>query len=116
MAKTEWGKKHACTACDAKFYDMGLDPAVCPSCGTEVVKRSLLKPRRAAAAKPTPKVEPANDKIEEAEFPEEIEDVQLEDSEVEMDDADDDDLIVDEEMDEDVTGVAEHIDTNNEKD
>jgi uncharacterized protein (TIGR02300 family) len=30
------GKKHTCTGCSIKFYDLGKDPASCPKCGTEV--------------------------------------------------------------------------------
>ena len=115
MAKTEWGKKHLCTNCGAKFYDMKNNPAVCPSCGTKVTEKSLLKPRRNAAVKAAPKIEPASENIDSTEFPEDIEDVEIDDNEVDMADAGDDDLLVDEDMDEDVSEVAEHIETNNDK-
>ena len=115
MSKTEWGNKHVCANCGAKFYDLKKDPAVCPTCGTQVSTKPLLKPRRTAVAKPSPKLEPTNENIDDSEFPEEIEDVEIEDSDVEMDDGGDDDLLVDDEMDEDVSEVAEHIEPVNEK-
>ncbi|MDE0241085.1 MAG: FYDLN acid domain-containing protein [bacterium] len=34
MPKAEWGTKHACTACSAKFYDFKRSPPFCPRCGT----------------------------------------------------------------------------------
>ena len=32
MSKQEWGVKHQCPGCGAKFYDMGRIPIACPSC------------------------------------------------------------------------------------
>ncbi|MCC6716357.1 MAG: FYDLN acid domain-containing protein [Acetobacteraceae bacterium] len=34
-ARPELGDKHACTACAARFYDLGRVPARCPVCGVE---------------------------------------------------------------------------------
>lgn len=34
MPKAEWGTKHICTACSAKFYDFNRSPPYCPRCGT----------------------------------------------------------------------------------
>ena len=34
MPKAEWGTKHSCTACPAKFYDFNRSPPYCPRCGT----------------------------------------------------------------------------------
>ena len=34
MPEVEWGVKHICLSCDAKFYDMRKSPAACPRCGT----------------------------------------------------------------------------------
>ncbi len=36
MPKAEWGTKHTCKACSAKFYDFNRSPAYCPQCGTIV--------------------------------------------------------------------------------
>ncbi len=54
MVKPEWGGKHLCESCGAKFYDMLRDPAVCPKCDTQV--SVAPKPRRGKAAAPKPEV------------------------------------------------------------
>ena len=95
---------------------MKKDPAICPKCGTKVAERPLLKPRRNAAPKPAPQIEPANENIDDTEFPEGIEDVELDENDVELDDAGEDDLLVDEDIDDDVSGVAEHIEAGGDKD
>ena len=33
--KVDLGTKRKCPECEAKFYDLGNDPALCPMCGTE---------------------------------------------------------------------------------
>ncbi|WP_343561078.1 FYDLN acid domain-containing protein [Kiloniella sp. b19] len=35
MSKPEWGSKHHCEQCGAKFYDFLKFPVVCPKCDTE---------------------------------------------------------------------------------
>jgi uncharacterized protein (TIGR02300 family) len=35
MAKPELGTKRVCVSCAAHFYDLTKVPAVCPKCGTE---------------------------------------------------------------------------------
>ena len=35
MAKPELGTKRVCVSCNARFYDLTKQPAVCPKCGTE---------------------------------------------------------------------------------
>ena len=32
----ELGNKHECPGCEAKFYDLGQDPAICPKCGVDM--------------------------------------------------------------------------------
>ncbi len=64
MAKAEWGSKHRCTSCGAKFYDFNKSPLICPKCGAENRPEVLLKPKRTSAesrpAKPArPPVEAA---------------------------------------------------------
>ena len=34
MAKPALGTKRICTGCAAKFYDLGKDPIICPTCET----------------------------------------------------------------------------------
>tara|TARA_X000000368_G_scaffold42852_1_gene30870 strand:- start:178 stop:546 length:369 start_codon:yes stop_codon:yes gene_type:complete len=40
MPKPEFGKKVICNNCEAKFYDLNRKPAICPHCGTEYVDPS----------------------------------------------------------------------------
>tara|TARA_E500000331_G_scaffold227275_1_gene217543 strand:- start:230 stop:598 length:369 start_codon:yes stop_codon:yes gene_type:complete len=40
MPKPEFGKKVICNNCEAKFYDLNRKPAVCPHCGIEYVDPS----------------------------------------------------------------------------
>ena len=45
MPKAEWGTKHSCTACTAKFYDLNRSPPYCPHAG-------LSSPWKAAIRRP----------------------------------------------------------------
>ena len=124
MPKSEWGKKHSCASCGALFYDMKKDPAHCPACGAKVDQKPLLKPRRTPASKVATKPVAVSKQLKNADLPDEIEDVVIDNEDVELDDDDvdisaenDETLIVDEEMDDDdLPEVAEHIDTDNIKD
>jgi len=49
MPKPEWGVKHSCTSCGARFYDMLRDPVVCPKCETEIDVTVIAKPKRVRA-------------------------------------------------------------------
>ena len=40
MPKPEFGKKVICNNCEAKFYDLNRKPVICPHCGTEYVDSS----------------------------------------------------------------------------
>ena len=46
MAKTEWGKKRICLACNTKYYDFNKSPIICPSCGSEFDPDIYLKSRK----------------------------------------------------------------------
>ena len=35
MPDIKFGKKVVCSNCEAKFYDLNRKPAICPHCGTE---------------------------------------------------------------------------------
>ena len=113
MAKPAWGRKRTCTSCGALFYDMKKNPATCPKCGIADDLQPLLKPRRTSTAKPAPaKIAAASNDAEEADFPEDIDDV-------EVDDDEEDDLLVDDDLDgeddEDVSAVKEHMEPSNDK-
>ena len=40
MPDIKFGKKHVCSNCGVKFYDLNRKPATCPSCGTEYTEPS----------------------------------------------------------------------------
>jgi uncharacterized protein (TIGR02300 family) len=93
LVKPEWGAKHLCENCGAKFYDLLRDPAICPKCDTKV--STTARPRRGRGV--APKVEaavsrPAEKAKEEALT---VDDDELLDSD-EDDDVEDDSLLEDE--------------------
>ncbi len=52
MVQLEWGAKHLCTSCGAKFYDLQRVPIVCPKCRTVDTPEESLKARRERPAEP----------------------------------------------------------------
>lgn len=115
MAKPEWGSKHTCPSCGAKFYDLKKTPIVCPSCEQEVIVQPILKPRRQAPVEskaPAPVKEAAKKVDEKKDDEDELlgdddDDLVLDDD----DDGDDDDSLIEDtsdlEDDSDVAVVAE---------
>jgi len=57
VAKPEWGTKRTCQSCGAKFYDLGKEPVVCPSCGTVFDLKATKASSGTAASKAKPKPE-----------------------------------------------------------
>lgn len=49
MANPALGTKRICTGCEAKFYDLGRSPIVCPTCETVFVVAKAA-PQRARSA------------------------------------------------------------------
>jgi uncharacterized protein (TIGR02300 family) len=102
----EWGAKHTCQSCGAKFYDLQRSPIVCPRCSTEFSAEVLQRGRRprpvpvkAAAEKPAKKsaapVEP--EETEDLEEPEGIEDIEGIEDEADPEDV----VTADEELEDD---------------
>jgi uncharacterized protein (TIGR02300 family) len=64
LAKSALGTKRICTGCAAKFYDLGKDPIVCPSCDTVYVIAKAPPPRGGRTYAPRsaydPKAQSAN--------------------------------------------------------
>ena len=99
MVNPDWGTKHSCQNCGAKYYDLKRSPAVCPKCGTEFNPDALLKSRRAkpAAAKPAPvaaAAAPVAEKKVKAEEAETEEAVVADDKDIDVDVETDDDAAI----------------------
>lgn len=54
MANPELGAKQICPNCQAKFYDLGRRPAVCPKCATAFDPEEAIRSRRVRARSITP--------------------------------------------------------------
>lgn len=81
MAKPELGEKHTCVSCSARFFDLGKQPVICPKCGTE---QPAEQPRlKRAAPIPEEQKKPAKPELD------------TDDLDVEVPDADDDEDILD---------------------
>ncbi|MEY4250176.1 MAG: hypothetical protein RJA87_1809 [Pseudomonadota bacterium] len=75
MASPELGSKQLCPNCQAKFYDLGRRPAVCPKCSTAFDPEEAVKSRRNRARSTTPDYEDADEKpVKSAEEPDGFED------------------------------------------
>ncbi len=75
MASPELGSKQLCPNCQAKFYDLGRRPAVCPKCSTAFDPEEAVKSRRNRARSTTPDYEDADEKpVKAAEEPDGFED------------------------------------------
>ena len=55
MAKPDWGEKHLCASCDARFYDMKRTPVSCPACGTKPKVSSSINTDSGIRTRPKPK-------------------------------------------------------------
>lgn len=51
VAKPEWGTKHTCSSCGARFYDLLRSPVTCSVCGVMVEPKTILKPRNPTSSR-----------------------------------------------------------------
>lgn len=58
MANPALGTKRICSGCAAKFYDLGRDPIVCPTCETVFVIAKAPPPRGGRAYAPPSTYDP----------------------------------------------------------
>lgn len=58
LSRPQWGLKRICATCNARFYDLGKQPIVCPKCHAEFDIELLLKKRRGRPATPEAKILP----------------------------------------------------------
>ncbi len=112
MSKPEWGTKHLCQSCGARFYDMLRTPIVCPKCQAAVDGDVPFKMRRGGAKTPAPA--PAQAKV--IDEVDEVEALDDEAADADGGDADESGLIEDAsdlgEDDDDMAEVMEHLDEN----
>jgi uncharacterized protein (TIGR02300 family) len=62
LANPELGAKQICPNCQAKFYDLGRRPAVCPKCATAFDPEEAVKSRRMRARSTVPDYEADDEK------------------------------------------------------
>jgi len=110
VAKPEWGKKHTCANCGAKFYDFKKEQIACPKCET-AVKPATKGKRAAAEAVATPKPDEAAEATSKEKDPID----ELADLETDVVDDDEDDaalMVVDDDDDtddDDFEEIKEHM-------
>ncbi len=90
MTPSTKGKKHICTNCEVRYFDLDHLPATCPKCGTVDEKE---KPKK--SSKKSPKPEPIVESVPSPVKSDEKAGDDLEDIEITDDDKDDDGLIED---------------------
>jgi len=95
LARPELGTKRICTECDAKFYDLGNVPYICPICGHIHEEKTAPPPEEVAAAPvaeeaPTKEAETETETDDEDEAvldaPEDVEVISLDEAETDEDD------------------------------
>ena len=119
MAETEWGLKRLCPSCGARYYDFDKRPVICPACGTELDIDGLMVGRRKTAAsvpvatdtvdetKPTPTTKTADAK--EAPAIPVVADLEIDDDDTAVDDdvLETDDIDLESLEDDDTVAVVE---------
>jgi len=118
VAKPDLGKKHVCSSCGARFYDLNAKDVKCPKCG-KPVKPSKSIPVSAPKPKPEPEkkvaVEGDDDDVELVTL-EAIDDIDIDDdSDDDLDEEDEEDGLIADASDlgednDDLSEVFEHID------
>lgn len=110
LGKVDLGEKLTCSNCEARYYDLNKNPALCPKCGTANERPKVFKAKKAeTAAKPIKETPKPKKKLDDDE--DDIEDIE----DIEDDDADDIEDDLDDE-DDDVDSVIGPIDASNDSD
>jgi uncharacterized protein (TIGR02300 family) len=113
VAKPELGAKRQCQNCGTKFFDLNREPITCPKCGTVFQALPVARATRASAATrdsdeaEVESVGPELVSLEDAEAGEKVEAAAEEDLEVEDVPADDTFLEEEEEESDDVAGLID---------
>jgi hypothetical protein len=120
------GLKRICMSCGMRFYDMGKNPIICPSCNTEFTGDIKVKAKRSRAAAVVEDDEEQVEEVVEAVVEEEddieedeSDDVSLEDlDEEDDDDMDDEDIALDDDdidLDDDLDDLDDDFDEDEEE-
>ncbi|OUS12052.1 hypothetical protein A9Q97_06720 [Rhodospirillales bacterium 47_12_T64] len=96
MTKPEWGSKHICQSCKAKYYDFLKSPITCPKCGTVFAVDTGRKSQKIAVEAAAEEIQvTGEDQVDDldtgTDFPDEEELVHIDDA-GDVDDEDDEDL------------------------
>ena len=82
LPEANWGLKHTCQECGAKYYDMGRSSITCPLCGVLLVEKPILaRSVPIPTNEPPPRTEEVETKIEDPVETEDSDDI-LPDDEV----------------------------------
>ena len=81
MTKPNLGKKRTCLSCEARFFDLNKNPAICPKCGEEY-KLPVTK------VKKTSQPDQKNENVEAAKVDPLAKETQVDDFTTELDDSD----------------------------
>ena len=117
MTKPNLGKKRTCLSCEARFFDLNKNPAICPKCGEEykipVTKvRKTPQPDQKNKDMPAAEVDPLAEETKVEDFTTELHDSDIDDEnealEAELEDDLDDSLMENtSELDEDNNELSE---------
>ena len=103
MYKEAWGLKRICPMCSKQYYDLGRTELECPECGKEIEVTTMSRPRRGrkpGSTNAAPLVNPVPQKAKEKEDELDIENLDLDNSE---DQVEDDTVLLEDESDIDPT-------------
>jgi endogenous inhibitor of DNA gyrase (YacG/DUF329 family) len=103
MYKEAWGLKRICPMCSKQYYDLGKTELECPECGKEIEVTNMSRPRRGrkpGSTNAAPLTNPIQTKTKEKGDDLDIENIDLENSE---DQVEDDTVLIDDETDIDPT-------------
>jgi len=103
MYKESWGLKRICPMCSKQYYDLGRSELECPECGKEIEVTTMSRPRRGrkpGSTNAAPLTNPIPSKPKEKEDDLDIENLDLDNSE---DNLEDDTVLIEDETDIDPT-------------
>ena len=89
MYKETWGDKRICPMCSKQYYDLGRSELECPECGKEIEVTTMSRPRRGrkpGSTNAAPLVNPTPPKPKEKADELDIENLDIENSEENLED------------------------------